>query len=112
MRCNAFLKEKVVNVDIAKAQIVLVDAPAKRLCSNGFSHRAQAYAASNLEQRGVRLCLETRVKEVHPGHVVLSDGSRIDTRTVIWAGGLKARRPCRRASGIKTWTRWAHRRCA
>jgi NADH dehydrogenase len=83
-----FPKEKVVNVDIAKAQIVLVDAGSALL--NGFSHRAQAYAASNLEQRGVRLCLETRVKEVHPGHVVLSDGSRIDTRTVIWAGGLKA----------------------
>ena len=31
--------------------------------------------------------------EVGPGHVALSDGTRILTHTVIWAGGLKAR-PC------------------
>jgi NADH:ubiquinone reductase (H+-translocating) len=30
------------------------------------------------------------VKEVGSGHVLLSDGTRILTRTVIWAGGLKA----------------------
>jgi NADH dehydrogenase len=81
-------KKRLVNVSIGKAQIVLVDGGSALL--NGFSHKAQAYAAKSLEQRGVQLRLETRVKEVHPGHVVLSDGSRIDTRTVIWAGGLKA----------------------
>jgi NADH dehydrogenase len=73
---------------VQKTQIMLVDGGSALL--NGFSHKAQAYAARNLEERGVQLRLETRVKEVHPGHVVLSDGSRIDTRTVIWAGGLKA----------------------
>jgi NADH dehydrogenase len=30
------------------------------------------------------------VKEVGPSHVLLSDGTKIKTRTVIWAGGLKA----------------------
>jgi NADH dehydrogenase len=43
-----------------------------------------------LEERGVQIRLGTRVKEVGSGHVVLSDGTRISTHTVIWAGGLKA----------------------
>ena len=81
-------KQRIVNIHIDKAQIVLVDGGSALL--NGFSQKAQAYAARKLEQRGVQLRLQTRVNEVHPGHVVLSDGSRIDTRTVIWAGGLKA----------------------
>ena len=42
-----------------------------------------------LEERGVQL-LHTRVKEIGGGHVLLSDGTSIPTRTVIWAGGLKA----------------------
>jgi len=83
-----FPGERLINVDVANVQIVLVDAGSALL--NGFSQKAQAYAARNLEKRGVQLRLQTRVQEVHPGHVVLSDGSRIDTRTVIWAGGLKA----------------------
>ncbi len=38
----------------------------------------------------MQIRLGTRVKEVGSGHVVLSDGTRISTHTVIWAGGLKA----------------------
>src|SRR5262249_11388944 len=41
-------------------------------------------------QRGVELRLGTSVREVASDHVVLSDGTTIKTRTVIWAGGLKA----------------------
>jgi len=55
-----------------------------------FSDKAQSYAARILEQRGIQLRLGTSVKEVGSGHVLLSDGTRIPTRTVIWAGGLKA----------------------
>ncbi len=92
-------RQRLVNVDIAKAQIVLVDGGSVLL--NGFSQQAHAYAAKNLQKRGVQLRFGTRVQEVHPGHVVLSDGSRIDTRTVIWAGGLKAS-SLSESLGIKT----------
>jgi len=76
------------NVPIGRAQIILVDRGHAVL--NAFSPKAQAYAAKMLEQRGVQLRFGTSVVEVGPGHVVLSDGSRIPTHTVIWAGGLKA----------------------
>jgi NADH dehydrogenase len=55
-----------------------------------FTAKAHDYARKVLERRGVILKLNTAVKEVHPGHVVLSDGSTIKTRCVIWGAGLKA----------------------
>ena len=90
---------RLYRLDELKGQIVLVDGGHALL--NGFTPKSQAYAAKNLEQRNVQLRMGTRVNEVHPGHVVLSDGSRIDTHTVIWAGGLKAS-SLAESLGIKT----------
>jgi len=55
-----------------------------------FSARAHEYASKVLQHDGVILKLNTAVNEVHPGHVVLSDGSTIKTRCVIWGAGLRA----------------------
>jgi NADH dehydrogenase len=70
------------------AQIFLVDGGHAVL--SAFSPASQEYAAKMLAERGVQLLLHTRVKEIGSGHVLLSDGTRIPTHTVIWAGGLKA----------------------
>jgi len=66
-----------------------------------FSEKAQAYAAKILHQRKVTLQLGTSVKEVGDGYVLLADGTRILTHTVIWAGGLKAS-ALSESMGIKT----------
>lgn len=71
-----------------RAQILLVDGGHAVL--SAFSPGSQTYAAKMLQERGVQIRLGTRVKEVQSGHVTLSDGTRIPTHTVIWAGGLKA----------------------
>jgi NADH dehydrogenase len=76
------------DLGVGRAQILLVDAGHAVLST--FSPSARVYAAKMLEERGVKLRLGTKVKEVGAGHVVLSDGTRIATHTVIWAGGLKA----------------------
>ena len=55
-----------------------------------FSDRAHDYAAKVLQRKGVRLHLGTGVVEITPDKVVLSDGSVLVTRTVIWAGGVMA----------------------
>jgi NADH dehydrogenase len=55
-----------------------------------FSEGAHDYAAKVLQDLGVHLRLGTSVKEVGPGHVLLSDGTAIKTRVVVWAGGLQA----------------------
>jgi len=76
------------NLAASQAQIILVDHSQAVL--NAFSDKSRSYAAKALMQRGVQLRLGTSVVEVAPGYVVLSDGTRIKTRTVIWGGGLKA----------------------
>jgi NADH:ubiquinone reductase (H+-translocating) len=76
------------DLPMGSAQIFLVDAGDAVL--SAFSPPAQQYAARMLTQRGVQIRLGTRVTEVGSGHVTLSDGTRIPTHTVIWAGGLKA----------------------
>ena len=52
--------------------------------------KSQEYAAHILEDRAVRLRLGVSVKEVTASDVLLSDGSRVPAKLVIWAGGLKA----------------------
>jgi NADH dehydrogenase len=71
-----------------RMQVFLVDAGQAVL--SAFSPAAQAYAAKKLAARGVQIRLGTRVQEAGSGHVTLSDGTRIPTHTVVWAGGLKA----------------------
>jgi NADH:ubiquinone reductase (H+-translocating) len=55
-----------------------------------FSERAHAYVAKRLAQDGVEIHLGIGVKEVRADRVVLTDGSEIKTRTVVWGGGEKA----------------------
>jgi NADH dehydrogenase len=55
-----------------------------------FSDEAHGYVSKVLEEKGVKIHLGTGVKEVGTGHALLSDGSTIATRCVIWGGGIKA----------------------
>jgi NADH:ubiquinone reductase (H+-translocating) len=82
------LKDVYQDLDLSTAQIVLVDHGHSVL--SAFSQKSQVYAASMLEQRGVQVRLGIAAQEVAPDHVLLSDGTKILTRTVVWAGGLKA----------------------
>jgi NADH dehydrogenase len=55
-----------------------------------FSPASQKYAAAALQKHGVQLHLGVSVNAVSSDGVALSDGSQINSRTVIWAAGLKA----------------------
>jgi NADH:quinone reductase (non-electrogenic) len=81
-------KDLYNRLEWTKSQVFLVDIGHTVL--NGFSRKSQAYATRKLMRHGVQIRFGVAVKEVHPGHVLLSDGTRILTRTTIWAGGLKA----------------------
>jgi NADH dehydrogenase len=82
---------------VSRATVEMVDLGDVVL--NGFSDRAHKYASKVLTDRGVALRLGTGVKEVAADHVVLSDGTTINTRCVAWAGGLMAAAPAA-ASGL------------
>lgn len=81
-------KDLYNSVEWTKAQVFLVDIGHTVL--NGFSRKSQEYATQTLERHGVQIRFGVAVKEVHFGHVLLSDGAKILTYTAIWAGGLKA----------------------
>jgi NADH dehydrogenase len=85
---NDVMPHEYKDLNVKSARIYLVNTAHTVL--NGFSEKSQHYATKQLQKRGVELRLGISVKEVESGAVLLSDGTRILTHTVIWAGGLKA----------------------
>ncbi len=73
---------------VASARIVLVDLGHALL--SAFSDEAHAYAAKQLERRGVEIRLGVSATEVAADHVKLSDGTTLRTHLVIWGGGEMA----------------------
>jgi NADH dehydrogenase len=76
------------DVDASAAHVDLLDLGDALL--RAFSEDAHAYVAKVLETRHVQVRLGTGVKEVGTGHALLSDGTVIPTRCVIWGGGIMA----------------------
>jgi NADH dehydrogenase len=70
------------------AHVFLVD-PAPIVLAP-FSEHAHDYASKVLSEKQVEMKLGLSVTEVKEDRVILSDGSEILTRTVIWAGGIQA----------------------
>jgi NADH dehydrogenase len=86
-------------LDIERARVRLVDHGPALL--GPFVPKAHEYAARKLTDKGVELHLRTGVSEVGPGHVLLSDGTRLPTRCVIWGGGIAAA-PVAAVAGLPT----------
>jgi NADH dehydrogenase len=82
---------------LAEARVVIVDAGTAVL--GPFSPKAHDYASKVLTERGVEIRLGTKVNEIAADHVVLSDGDTVQTRCVIWGGGLEAA-PLAAAAGL------------
>ncbi len=73
---------------VAGVRVILIDLEHSVLAP--FSEKAHDYAAAQLRRRGVEIRLGISVKEVADDHVLLSDGSRLDTHLVVWGGGIGA----------------------
>jgi NADH dehydrogenase len=70
------------------ARVILVDLGHAVLAP--FSDEAHAYAAKQLQRRGVEIKLGVSAKEIAADHVTLSDGTTINTHLTVWGGGLMA----------------------
>jgi NADH:ubiquinone reductase (H+-translocating) len=46
------------------------------------------YTVDLLRERGIAVHLETTVKTMEDGHVVLDDGTELETETVVWTAGV------------------------
>ncbi len=75
-------------LDTSEAHVDLLDYGNALL--RAFSDQAHDYVAKVLHERNVRLRLGTGVKEVGSGHALLTDGTVLPTRCVIWGGGIMA----------------------
>ena len=67
---------------------VLVDAAPRILAE--IPTRLGEYAARQLERRGVEIRHSTLLQSAGHDSVVLSDGERIEARTLVWTAGVKA----------------------
>jgi NADH:ubiquinone reductase (H+-translocating) len=94
---NLTMSVEYPDLAVKEARIYLVDQGPALLAP--FSVQAHDYAARVLQQKGVQLRLGVGVKEVASDHVLLSDGTSIQTRTAVWAGGLMAS-PLAASSGL------------
>ncbi|GAA4850717.1 NAD(P)/FAD-dependent oxidoreductase [Saccharopolyspora rosea] len=54
------------------------------------SEKMGVYVVKALEERGIKVYLNTFLKSVEDGHAVLSDGTEFDTDTLVWNAGVKA----------------------
>jgi NADH:ubiquinone reductase (H+-translocating) len=75
------------NIDTQKARVVLIEAGPRVLA--GFADDLSAYAQASLESIGVEVMLGQAVTECTADSVVYG-GKRLDTRTIIWAAGVRA----------------------
>lgn len=69
--------------------IILVDAAPKVLAA--MSEKSQAEAYKSLQRLGVKIILNTAVKDYHDNKVYLSSGEVINAGTLIWTSGVVAR---------------------
>ena len=75
-------------LDLTKAKVVLVEMTDHVL--PGFGRASQQSALETLTQRGVEVCLNTRLAKVTAEGVTFEDGRSIPARTVVWTAGVKA----------------------
>ena len=85
---NDVMPQRFHDILVHHANLYVVDLGQVLLAA--FSDKAHDYAAKVLKREGVHLRLGISAKEIAPDRVVLSDGTEILTRCVVWAGGIKA----------------------
>jgi NADH dehydrogenase len=85
---NLTMTAEFRDLAVKRARIFLIDHGHALL--EAFPVKAHDYAAQVLQKKGVELRMGIGVTEVAPDRVMLSDGTSIQTRTTVWAGGLMA----------------------
>jgi NADH:ubiquinone reductase (H+-translocating) len=78
-------------INFAEVSVVLIEAGDRILAS--FAPRLSRLAAHTLERKGVRILLGKSVRSIDDDGIVLDDGERIETNTVVWTAGVRATTP-------------------
>lgn len=75
-------------IDFSKMSIKLFEASPKLLAN--MSEEASEHSLKYLEEMGITVLLNTKVKDYDSHQVYLEDGTTFSTDTVIWTAGVKA----------------------
>ncbi|OMC39679.1 NADH dehydrogenase [Mycobacterium sp. IS-2888] len=86
LRALADAAAKQMGFDAAEVKFLLLDTAEQVMPEVG--KRLGDAALKVLRKRGIDVRLGMTLKEAHADHVVLSDDSRIDTRTIAWVTGV------------------------
>lgn len=86
LRALADAAAKQMGFDAADVKFLLLDTAGQVMPEVG--KRLGDAALKVLRKRGIDVRLGMTLKEAHADHVVLSDDSRIDTRTIAWVTGV------------------------
>jgi NADH:ubiquinone reductase (H+-translocating) len=83
------MRKEYPEITDLQTHIHLIDAGSVLLAP--MSKKAQQEATRVLRKLGVKIRLNTAVKDYVDGKVILSDGDTIETKTLIWASGVTGR---------------------
>ncbi|MCR6095271.1 NAD(P)/FAD-dependent oxidoreductase [Salipaludibacillus agaradhaerens] len=75
------------DIDRKKVKIISVEAAPTAL--PGFDEELVEYAMNHLESKGVQFKINTPIKEVQDGVVLLADGTEIKSQTIVWTTGIR-----------------------
>jgi NADH dehydrogenase len=75
------------NIEESDLRWVLVEAAGRIMPE--VSAPMGEYTVKQLLQSGIEVFLDTRVKSMEGGHVVLDDGTEFDADTIVWTAGVK-----------------------
>lgn len=79
------------NLDFKQVRVVLLEAADHLL--EGMPEELSDYTLARLTGMGVEVRLKSQVIAIQPDEVLLKDGSRIPTETVIWTAGVQGNIP-------------------
>ncbi|MGA8361846.1 MAG: NAD(P)/FAD-dependent oxidoreductase [Candidatus Dormiibacterota bacterium] len=88
---NHVLPKDYRRIDFTEVSVVLIEAGDRVLAS--FAPRLSRLAARSLQRKSVRIVLGKSVRNIDEFGLVLDDGERVETNTVVWTAGVRAAPP-------------------
>jgi NADH dehydrogenase len=86
---DVFLKEAsryYKNVNASDCKITLIEIADRILLA--LDNELSNYAAQHLRRRGINIKLRTSISKINSDYVILDDGLKLPTHTVIWCAGI------------------------
>jgi len=87
---NHVLPKDYPRIDFGEVAVMLIEAGDRVLAT--FAPRLSRLASRTLQRKGVHITLGRSVRGVDAHGLLLSDGARIETSTIVWTAGVRATR--------------------